>query len=166
MLPPENYKAEQYYFTPETAEKLLCLIRGRTACLCTPTVAMAAEKAGVAIELLDIDERFRALVKEFKAFDILRPFIGQQYQTLIVDPPFFGVSLFHLGRAINALLEWRTDATAYVAYLRRREEEFCRSMRAAGFTVERTSFSLLYQTVENEGKNRIALYKLKRRGVS
>ncbi|MBN1162884.1 hypothetical protein JXA34_04045 [Patescibacteria group bacterium] len=60
-LKEQHISYEQYFFIKEIAERLVPLCKGRTACLCTPTIAEAAPEEGKDVTLFDIGSRLDAL---------------------------------------------------------------------------------------------------------
>ncbi|MBD3366489.1 hypothetical protein GF360_04100 [candidate division WWE3 bacterium] len=136
QLEERRASQEQYFFTEDTIERLVPLCEGRTACLCTPTVAEAAVRKGNEVTLFDIDPRFKELFGEdvFVPYDLYRglhslhqenadsltPEYEYSFDTVIVDPPFSGVTPARLAQNINALLKWdlEGDTYAYIVYPR------------------------------------------------
>jgi len=70
----EDHHYEQFFFDEPTCEALLALMANyeRPLLLCTPALAVAAERRGQRYLLLDRDERFEFL-SSFRAFDLDAP---------------------------------------------------------------------------------------------
>ena len=91
----ELHENEQYFFDQETLEKLSNVLKqfNSVCCLCVPSLGEKLELEGREVRILDIDTRFQRL-KGFCFFDIHRPeWIGETFDLIICDPPFFNVSL-------------------------------------------------------------------------
>ena len=126
----EDHAYEQYFFDAATCAELVALMRryDRPLLVCTPSLAVAAEAAGVPHVLLDRDERF-AFLPGFRPFDLHNPaatapaLAGYAHDVVICDPPFANVEIPTLRAALDALApdEARRAAPLYVAFNARRE---------------------------------------------
>ena len=126
----EDHAYEQYFFDAATCAELVALMRryDRPLLVCTPSLAVAAEAAGVPHVLLDRDERF-AFLRGFRPFDLHNPaatapaLAGYAHDVVICDPPFANVEIPTLRAALDALApdEARRAAPLYVAFNARRE---------------------------------------------
>lgn len=57
----------------------------------------------ISATLLDIDTRFKEL-KGFHYFDLKNPhYFANKFELIIVDPPFFGISLADMAQAITMI---------------------------------------------------------------
>lgn len=154
----ENHAREQYFFAPESAERLAGLLGRyeRPCCLCAPTVGklLAARKRPCAV--LDVDERFSD-VPGFRRWDVGRPSpLEESFDALLCDPPFFTVKLSQLFRALRVLAKYDVRTPLFVTYLKRRERALLATF--APFDLKPTGLVMKYVTVQEVEKNAIELY--------
>src|SRR5690349_5948980 len=98
----ELHENEQYFFDEPTLDRLARFLEPWRApcCLCAPLLGKRLAQRGLAVHVLDIDERF-ANVRGFQRYDIYRPtWLGVEFGIILCDPPFFNVSLAQLFTAI------------------------------------------------------------------
>src|SRR5262245_52487961 len=118
----EKHENEQYFFDAPTLLYLADFVAGfeRPCCVCAPLLGQELERRGVAVRTLDIDERFAAL-RGFRRYDIYRPeWLGEEFDLIVCDPPFFGVSLSQLFRALRLLARNDYAQPMLISYLTRR----------------------------------------------
>lgn len=125
----ENRELEQYFYDDETIYKLVELCEGRTACLFTPSVAVAAKIIGADVTLFGADVRLKAFIPEMVLYDANRGLhstqknnpIAAKYQyafdTVLIDPPYKAVSPQMIANNANALLNWNADSKVYISHL-------------------------------------------------
>ena len=101
----ENHKNEQYFFSRNTIQLLCDALSGfnNICCLCTPTLGMELLLRGKTVQILDIDRRFERF-EGFRYFNIARPqWLGEKYDIIVCDPPFFNISLSQLFLTLRTL---------------------------------------------------------------
>jgi stress-induced morphogen len=175
---------EQYFFTKETVEQLTPLCKGKTACLCTPTVAESALEEGKDAVLFDIDPRFRTFFGEnsFEPYDLYRglhshhqanadrmtPKYEYAFDSVIVDPPFAGVSPEQLAQNVNALLKWDItgESYAYIVYPKSGEGALENAFEAQGMVGQiREDIPIKHINTPrgyDAGKKQIVLFQFRR----
>ena len=156
----ERHENEQYFFTEDTAAYItrMALSFNKICCICCPSVGKRLEELGADVTILDIDERFNDL-EGFKYWDIKHPkYISDEFDLIIMDPPFFNVSMREIRKAIQMLTHFDTTKTkVMISYLTRREKAFKVGMKP--FNMESMEFIPEYNTVDvTEDKNRIQFY--------
>ena len=91
----EDHHYEQFFFDEPTCDALLALMarHERPLLLCTPSLAVAAERRGQRYLLLDRDERF-GFLRSFRAFDLDSPSpLDEAFDAVFCDPPFANIAL-------------------------------------------------------------------------
>jgi len=154
----EHHENEQYFFDAVTVRRLADFLQEFDAplCLCAPLVAAELTRRGVTVTLLDIDRRFADL-PGFRFFDLQHPtWLEEEFGIILCDPPFFGVSLSRMVRAIRGLAHHDTATPLLVAWLRRRQGKFLEVF--SPFGLEPTGFLPSYETVPKLGKFEIELF--------
>ena len=154
----ENHDREQYFFDPETAERLADLLSRfeRPCCLCAPTVGRALAARGRRAAVLDVDDRFSG-DPGFRRWDLYRPEpLEESFDALLCDPPFFNVKLSQLFKAVRLLLQFDVRRPLFVTYLRRRSKALLGTF--APFELQPTGLRMSYVTVQEVEKNAIELY--------
>ncbi len=156
---PENRDFEQYFFAKETIFKLLEAFRYEPdpTCLTTPTLGDAYYRYDErAVPVLDIDRRFNYLPKYY-FFDIRFPYqIEENVELLVVDPPFFIITLDELFDSICLLANNNFKVKLVISWLRRFEREFLKKFDA--FNLKPTKFQMKYQTLKPNKWRNISLY--------
>ena len=154
----ERHEREQYFFDEATLEHLAGFLSRWEApcCLCAPLLGKRLAERGVAVTILDVDERFRD-VAGFRRFDLHRPeWTGREFDIIFCDPPFYTVSLSRLFAAIRTLSRNDFRQRLLVSYLTRRASAVVGSF--ARFGLEPTGCHLGYQTVQSVSRNDIELF--------
>lgn len=154
----ERHDNEQYFFDPPTVQVVADLLApyARPCVLCAPTVGAELESRGVAVTVLDIDERF-AHLHGFRHWDINRPQrFDERFDVIFCDPPFFNVSLSRLLRAIRTLAHFDDGHALAVTYLARRRDAFLSTFGV--FSLRETHLPMEYGTVWKCEKNEISLF--------
>jgi len=147
---PEDHEREQFYFEKESLKELLAIILDggfkKIACLGVPTLALALEKLGREVTLLDIDERFKDVIKGYKKWDITKPqYIKETFDLIIVDPPFSKVRTGQIKRAIEMLAHYNPKQKILISYFTPRAEHFLKVFKS--FNLEKTGFYPKYQNL-------------------
>ena len=160
MIIEEKHENEQYFFTEETAEFMVqtAMKFNKICCICCPSVGKRLEEKGADVTILDIDKRFSNL-SGFKYWDIKQPeYLAEEFDLIIMDPPFFNVSMREIRKAIQILTHFDTKRTkVMISYLSRREKAFKLGMKP--FEMEAMEYVPEYNTVDvTEIKNRIEFY--------
>ena len=154
----ELHENEQYFFDAATCEHLAKFLSEykNPCCLCAPAVGRALSQRGSKVSILDRDERFADL-PGFRRFDVLRPeWTGEDYDIILCDPPFFGVSLSQLSRAIKLLSRHDYSQPLLICYLKRRENKLLGAF--SKFTLQPTGYFPGYETVRSCEKNEIEFF--------
>ena len=160
----EDHAFEQFFFDEPTRAKLLAILTTqyeRPLLLCAPSLAVAAEAAGVRYLLLDRDERF-AFLSGFRSFDLDSPSAevaqfadGQSPDVVLCDPPFANFPLARLRAVIDLLAP---AVPLYLCFNGRREEEVAAAFQGRSHGLERVGSSLGYDSVKKVTQNNIALF--------
>jgi hypothetical protein len=154
----EMHENEQYFFDKPTLLYLADFVSRfeRPCCLCAPLLGQELERRGVRVRTLDIDERFAGL-RGFRRFDIYRPeWLGEEFDLILCDPPFFGVSLSQLFSALRLLSQNDYRQPLLVSYLVRRSSNVLGTF--ASFGLQPTGYHPGYQTVQKIGRNDVEFY--------
>ena len=154
----ERHENEQYFFNEKTLAHLTKFVSGFEApcCLCCPLLGKQLAEQKVAVTILDVDDRFADL-SGFRRFDIFRPeWLGDEFDLIICDPPFFNVSLSQLFAAIRLLARHDFSQPLLVSYLQRRASAIVGTF--APFNLRATGYCPSYQTVRDIEKNRIEFF--------
>lgn len=154
----ERHEHEQYFFDEATLEDLTDFVTRwqNPCCLCTPLLGQRIAKRGETVTILDNDARF-ASVDGFRAYDLYRPdWLGDDFDLIVVDPPFFRVSLSQLFHAVRLLARHDLRQPLLIAYLKRRESALLGTF--ARFELRATGYRPGYQTVRDTKENEIELF--------
>ena len=154
----ELHENEQYFYDASTLEQLADFLSGfeNPCCLCAPLVGKTLASRGAKVSVLDIDERF-ASVTGFRRFDLFRPeWIGESFDVILCDPPFFKVSLSQLFFAIRLLSRHEYSQPLLISYLKRREANVMGTFTR--FNLKPTGYFPAYQTVRSHAKNDIEFF--------
>jgi len=144
----ERHENEQYFFDAATLDRLANFVSGweRPCCLCAPLLGQHLARRGVAVRILDIDERF-AGTPGFRRYDVYRPqWLDETFGLILCDPPFFKVSLSQLFAAVRMLSHHALDQPLMISYLQRRAAAVMGTF--APFALRPTGFCPTYLTVE------------------
>lgn len=129
----ERHEREQYFDDP-TRSALADLLEAysRPCCLCAPTVGEELHARGRPARVLDIDERFSHL-PGFRRWNMRRPeHLGERFDVIVCDPPFFTVSLSELFRALRLLQGFDPSTPVVLTHLTRRAHAVEAAMRPLG----------------------------------
>jgi hypothetical protein len=154
----ERHEREQYFFDPPTLDHLAAFVStfDNPCCICTPLLAKAVVARGRPVRILDVDERFASL-PGFIHYDLYRPtWLGERFDLIVCDPPFYGVSLSQLFTAIRTLARHDYAQPLLVAYLRRRSANLLGTF--ARFGLAPTGYCPGYQTVQACARNEIEFF--------
>jgi hypothetical protein len=154
----ERHEREQYFFTRETRAALVEFASAyeRPCCLCAPSLGRAIAEAGRDVAVLDVDERFADL-PGFRRFDLHRPaWLGEEFDLILCDPPFFTVSLSRLFAAIRTLARNDFRQPLLLTYLDRRRHNVVGTF--AKFGLEPVDAFPDYVTVKACAKNDIRFF--------
>ncbi|MEI2607483.1 MAG: hypothetical protein V9G20_02505 [Candidatus Promineifilaceae bacterium] len=154
----ERHQHEQYFFNQATITHLADFGQEFThpCCLCTPMVGRELVRRRVKVTILDNDERFADL-PSFQKYDLYRSvWLGQNFDLILCDPPFFNVSLAQLFQAIRLLSRYDTNQPLLICYLKRREANLLGTF--AAFNLQPTGYNPGYLTVQMVERNEIEFY--------
>jgi len=156
----ELREVEQYFFTEEVIKNLIDSLEyeENIVCLGTPAVADGFYKFKQKIvTCLDIDSRFNYL-PGFQFFDILNSPDEINFKTdlLIIDPPFFKMSLVELYNCVEKLTGGNKSTKITFAFVHREERALLNIFKS--YNLQLTKFQLEYRTVEPNRWNNYALY--------
>src|SRR5438128_194534 len=137
----ELHENEQYFFDNPTLAHLADFVAGqssRPCCICAPLLGKELESRGIAVTILDIDERFENL-RGLQKYDIYRPsWLEAEFDLIVCDPPFFSVSLAQLFKALRMLSHNNYAQPLLVSYLARRASSILGTF--ANFQLEPTGY--------------------------
>lgn len=154
----ELHENEQYFFTQETLDTL-CVFLWQydfVCCLCAPLLGKKLAEEGREVRILDIDDRFKD-IWGYRYFDLHRPeWLGEKYNLIICDPPFFNVSLSCLFAAIRILSQNDFNQPILISYLQRRANNILGTF--SKFGIAETDYFPSYQTVKNCQRNDIRFF--------
>ena len=154
----ELHENEQYFFAEPTLAHLATFLARFAApcCLCAPLVGRRLAEQGVAVTILDIDERF-AIVPGFRRYNLYRPeWLDQEFDIIVCDPPFFNVSLSQLFAAIRLISHNHFEQPLLITYLQRRSAAILGAF--APFGLQPTGYLPSYQTVQAIERNTIEFF--------
>lgn len=154
----EQHEHEQYFFDGATQRRVADFVEGYECplCLCTPTVGAELVRRGVEAHILDIDRRFADL-PGFRFFDLQHPtWTGEEHGIILCDPPFFGVSLSRLLKAIRLLAGYDFAKPLLVTYLKRRSAKILEVFEPFG--LRPTGFLPTYESVPKLGKFEVEFF--------
>ena len=154
----ERREHEQYFFDQATVQRLADFLEGydHPLCLCAPLVGAELSRRGVPVRVLDIDRRFADL-PGFRFFDLQHPrWVGEENGIVLCDPPFLGVSLSRLFKAVSMLAGYDFRHPLLLTYLRRRKEKLIEVFEP--FALRPTGFLPAYETVPKLGKFEVEFY--------
>src|SRR3989442_13936573 len=117
----EKHDTEQYFFDGPTLDHLANFVSSfdNPCCLCAPLLGKMVVERGYHVRNLDVDERF-AGVPGFMLYDIYRTkWLGETFDLIVSDPPFYNVSLSQLFSAIRTI---GRPQPLLISYLSRRSE--------------------------------------------
>jgi len=112
----ERHDLEQYFFTKEMIDKYITAlmmrfqdkenIEKKLCLICAPSLATAFyERHDIGVHCLDIDSRFKNLPK-FMHFDLQDPHaFKNEFELILIDPPFFYISLEQMASAISLVVK-------------------------------------------------------------
>lgn len=90
-------------------------------------------------------------------FDLYRPhWLGQDFDVVVCDPPFFNVSLSQLFNAVRVVARNDFDQALLLCYLRRRESAVVGTF--ARFGLQATGYFPTYQTVQKTERNEVEFF--------
>jgi hypothetical protein len=150
----ERFDLEQYFWTENTVKRLMNALEYVSDCCCltTPSLGVGFHEMGREEVVLDIDTRFEFLPK-FRYFDLRIPFQTEEsFQVIIVDPPFFYISLDIIKEAVLTIAKGDTSVKLLIGFLKREEAALLHHFQE--FNLRETNFHLEYATVKpNKWKN-------------
>jgi len=154
----EKHEHEQYFWTPDTVNRLADFLSEfeHPCCICAPTVGAELARRGKKVTNLDRDERFADSVG-FRTYDLYRPeHLKERFDIILCDPPFFVMSLGQLFHGLRVLAQYDFSQPMLVAYLARRAESLVGTFTPFG--LRSTGISPAYISVQNIERNRIELF--------
>ena len=119
----ERHQREQYFFDGPTLAELADLVERfeRPCLLCAPMLGEELHRRGRDVCVLDVDRRFRHL-PGFVEWDLTAPRrLGEEFDLILCDPPFFQVPLSTLFDSVRVLCRYDFTRPVMVSYLVRRQ---------------------------------------------
>jgi hypothetical protein len=157
----EKHELEQYFWTTKIVKTILNATQylyTECCCFATPSLAHVFHQSGKDQVLLDIDTRFSYLPR-FERFDITMPHSPNgagNFEILVIDPPFCGITTEQLYRATEIITGGNHDTKIIIAYLVRYEHALLNSFKDYG--ISETSTKLEYAGVKENKWGNFALY--------
>lgn len=157
----EKHELEQYFWTSKIVKTILDATQylyTECCCFATPSLAHLYHQSGKEQTLLDIDERFNYLPR-FERFNIMEPHVPQgagNFEILVIDPPFCGITTDQLYQATEKITGGNHDTKIIIAYLVRYEHALLKSFKDYG--ISETSTKLEYAGVKENKWGNFALY--------
>ncbi len=154
----ERHENEQYFFDGATLDHLADFVAGfaRPCCICAPMLGRALARRKAAVRILDIDERF-ADTPGFVRWDLHHPsWLGESYDLIVCDPPFFNISLSRLFSALRTLSQHRFEQPLLISYPTRRGGNLLSTFHRFG--LQPTGYAPSYLTVQKIERNAIEFY--------
>jgi hypothetical protein len=154
----ERHENEQYLFDAPTLARLAGFLSGweRVCCLCAPLLGQHLARHGVAVTILDIDERF-AGTPGFRRFDIYRPErLAARFSLIVCDPPFHKVSLSQLFAAVRVLSRYDLQQPLLISFLERRSAAMLGTF--APFGLRPTGYRPSHLTVQPGERTRVQFF--------
>jgi hypothetical protein len=154
-LPDERHEREQYFFDPATVDELCGILARfeRPCCLCAPSVGAEMHRRGRVVRILDTDRRF-AHLPGFLEWDLYRPRrLGETFDLILCDPPFFNVSLSQPFIAPRVLCHYDLARPVLISFLARRSGAIMGAL--APFNLRPTGYRPRYLTVQRCERNDI-----------
>jgi 16S rRNA G966 N2-methylase RsmD len=152
----EKHEYEQFFWTKTTVEKLLkaCEYIYECCCFTTPSLCEGFRLNDRDEVLLDLDERFNYFPK-FEKFDIVNPHIPNgsgNFNIIVIDPPFFNVSVQKLFNATNIITNNNYKTNIIIAFIVRYEYTLLEVFKPYG--ISETSAKIEYAHIKpNKWKN-------------
>jgi len=119
----ENHQLRQFFYNQDTIDRLAQVLGGfeNPCCLCVPMLAWEMAKRGRTVRALDIDTRFKFL-PGYLEYNLYRPaYLQEEFDLIIVDPPFHAVGLGQLFKALKVLSHFNFDQKIMMSHLKRRQ---------------------------------------------
>jgi hypothetical protein len=155
----EKKEIEQYFFTENVLSNLVEALtyEDDILCLCTPAVADAFHRLKErTVACLDIDDRFNYL-PGYMSYDVLNPVeIEFKPKVIIIDPPFFGIGLPDLYKAVECITKGDKSTKILFAFVQREEKSLLFAFKSYG--LKATKFKLEYVSVDPTKWDNYALY--------
>jgi hypothetical protein len=154
----ERHEHEQYFFDGGTLLRLAEFVSTfqNPCCLCAPLLGKALVERGHPVRILDIDARFASL-PGFALYDLQHPsWLGEDFDLLVCDPPFYSLSLSRLFGAVRMLARNDYTQPLLISYLRRRAASILGTF--APFRLRPTGYCPGYQTVKACERNEIEFF--------
>ena len=154
----ERHENEQYFFDGATLDHLTAFVGRfeRPCCICAPMLGRRLAQARRNVRILDIDERF-ADCAGFRRWDLNRPeWLGEDYDLIVCDPPFFNISLSRLFVALRTLARNQYAQKLLISYPVRRAQNLLGTFDR--FALAPTGYLPSYLTVQATERNAIEFY--------
>lgn len=157
----ELRELEQYFFSENVLNAMVETFQYETniLCLCTPSVADAFWcSKNKEVFCLDLDDRFSYLPKYIK-YDVSNPKkIDDNFapDIIIVDPPFFKMSLLSLYNCIELLTAGNKKTKIVFCYVIREEKSLLNIFKE--YQLKLTKFPLEYKAVDKSKWSNYGIY--------
>jgi hypothetical protein len=158
----ENRAYEQYFWSADVVRRirdaLIFTDEGSCCCFTTPSLTEGFLEQGRDEPLLDIDIRFNYL-KLFQQFDIKNPHEPggmENFKVIIIDPPFFNISIMELFHATNVITNNNFNTNIIIGFLKRYEYALLETFKPYG--ISETSMNLEYAHIKPNKWPNFTLY--------
>ena len=162
ILPTENKELEQFFFTEKVLEQIVNSFEyeDNILCLCTPSVADAFWRLkNKEVLCIDIDNRFNYLPK-FINCDITKEEVKLPENfvpnLIIVDPPFFKMSLYDLYNCIKKITKNNKKTKLVFAFVIREDKKLLSVFKE--YNLQLTKFPLEYRGVDKTKWRNYGIY--------
>jgi len=151
---PEDHSQEQYFFDASTRDWLATVSKSLSnlAIVCCPSLSVhPLLQNRKDIRFFDMDTRFPRI----EPFDLNYPKYMGEFDSLIIDPPFFNFPLIKIRKCVDIFLSHNYQKKVMIAYLTRRANVLYKVFPECQFQFIR---NVTYETVQNCDRNQIGLY--------
>lgn len=111
-----------------------------------PTLAVVFENLGYETTLLDIDDRFKKIVKGYQKWDIKHPqYLKEKFDLIVADPPFSQIRTGQIKKAIEMLAHYDYHQKILISYFTPRKDHLLKIFQP--FNLKETGFYPVYKSI-------------------